>query len=420
MSHETCAEFERAARLHRRTFLAAAVGGALTTTVFGSAVRQASFASTTGGNALVVLSLRGGVDGLGMVVPHGDPAYYTARGSMAVPRSTLVARDAFFGLHPALTPLVPWWRSGELAAVHAVGMRLPNRSHFKAMEQIEDADPGSSVRSGWVNRMVGLGGDPSPLQAVHLTSPGTPTMLVGPQPVLVARRLSGLTVAGVETTGERRYTQLGTAWSQAADPLGDAARSAVQVSRTYAARLDQEYQPANGAVYPTRLPARDLSNALKDTAKLIRSDVGTDVVSIDFGSWDMHSDYGTVSGGDMQRMTAAFAKALAAFLTDLGSLRSRVTVVTISEFGRRVRPNGNNGLDHGWGNAMLVVGGGVRGGRYYGTWPWLSAGKLVDGDMRVTTDYRDVLGEVIARRFPDRSLATVFPGLAPRPLGLMR
>ncbi|MGZ4456166.1 MAG: DUF1501 domain-containing protein, partial [Nocardioides sp.] len=162
--------------------------------------------------------------------------------------------------------------------------------------------------------------------------------------------------------------------------------------------------------------AADLSNALQDTAHLIKADVGTEVVSIDFGSWDMHSDYGTTSGGDMQGMLSAFARALDAFLQDLGPLRSRVTVVTISEFGRRVHENGNHGLDHGWGNMMLVAGGGVKGGRYYATWPGLGTG--TDDDLQVTTDYRQVLGEVLRSRFPERSLSTVFPGFTVDSAGL--
>ncbi len=172
--------------------------------------------------------------------------------------------------------------------------------------------------------------------------------------------------------------------------------------------------------YPRVWPATDLSDALKDTARLIKADIGTEVVSIDYGSWDMHSDYGTTEWGDMQNMTEGLAGELDAFLRDLGpTLRSRVTVVTISEFGRRIKENGNRGLDHGWGNMMLVAGGGVKGGKYYGTWPGLGTGTAVDDDLQVTTDYRDVLGEVIGTRFPDRSLSSVFPGLSPSPLGLM-
>jgi uncharacterized protein (DUF1501 family) len=140
------------------------------------------------------------------------------------------------------------------------------------------------------------------------------------------------------------------------------------------------------------------------------------VVSVDFGSWDMHDGYGTLEWGSMQRMLGAFAASVSAFMKDLGDLRSKVTVLTISEFGRRVAPNGNGGLDHGWGNMMLLMGAGVKGG-YHGSWPGLSS--LSDGDLAVTTDYRQVLAEVVAKRFPAKSVSQVFPGLVQRPLGVL-
>ncbi len=429
-----CHEFERAARLSRRRFLqgVAAVGTTtVATTMFGDATRQATFAATgaTGGaaggdgNVLVVISLRGGIDGLGMVVPHGDLAYYAARRSIAVPSGSLLARDALFGLHPAMAPLRWLFDAGELAAVHAVGMQVPNRSHFLAMEEVEDADPGSSVRRGWVNRMIGLDGDAAPSEAVHLTSSIVPTMLVGPAPTVSADRLTRISLAGGnddDVWAARRRRQLDRVWGAARGPLGAAGRSALQTVDQLAPVAGAPYHPANGVTYPDDWPATDLSAALKDTAQLIRAGVGTEVVSIDYGSWDMHSDYGTTEWGEMQSMVAGFAGALDAFLRDLGDLRSTVTVVTVSEFGRRVAENGNRGLDHGWGNMMLLAGGGVRGGRYYGTWPGLGTGKLVDGDLAVTTDYRNVLGEVVTRSFPDRSITEVFPGLSYSPLGVMR
>jgi len=414
-----CEAYERAARVNRRTFLkAAAVGGALTTTVFGEAVRQASFGADAGGNTLVVISLRGGIDGLGMVVPHGDSSYYTARPRLALPKESLIAKDAMFGLHPQMKPLLPWWKSGELTAVHAVGMSVPNRSHFRAMEQIEDADPGSSERRGWVNRMIGLNDTENATEAVHINSSMTPTLLVGPRPVLAASGLDKLSVAGTERRAAQRYQGLQTMWSQSPGALGDAARSAIQISRRYSSTLGAAYKPANGAAYPDVYPSKDLAEALRDTAHLIKANVGTEVVSIDYGSWDMHSAYGTPDAGEMRDMVRGLATSLAAFLIDLGDRRHRVTIVTISEFGRRVEENGNKGLDHGWGNMMLLIGGGVKGGRYHGTWPWLGASKLVDGDLKVTTDYRNVLGEVVTRRF-NRSIASVFPALSYSPVGVM-
>lgn len=419
-----CADYARAAGMSRRRFMqgvAAASTGAVATTMFGDALRQTSFAATRDRNVLVVISLRGGIDGLGVVVPHGDPDYYRARPGIAVPKASLIAQDDMFGLHPSMKKLQWLYDGGELAAVHAVGMERPNRSHFLAMEEIEDADPGSSTRRGWVNRMIGLNGTSQTSEAIHLTSSIVPTMMVGDAPTLSADKLSLIRLSGADDNwSARRRRQLQTVWGKAPGPLGDAGRSALQTVERLAPVAAQSYTPRNGVRYPEEeWPAADLALALKDTAQLIRANVGTEVVSIDYGSWDLHSDYGKVAYGEMQTMVAGFAAALDAFMRDLGSLRSRVTVVTISEFGRRVAENGNGGLDHGWGNMMLVAGGGVKGGRYYGKWPWLGDSKLVEGDLAVTTDYRNVLGEIITRRFPDRSISKVFPGLRYAPLNLM-
>ena len=418
LSQDCCADYLRAASLSRRSFLGGvAATSALTvsTSLFGQAVRQTSYAATTGGNVLVVLSFRGGIDGMGMVVPHGDPAYYSARPTIGVPRTSLLATDAMFGLHPRLAPLKWLWDGGEMAAVHAVGMAVPNRSHFVAMEIIEDADPGSSLRQGWVNRMVGLDGDSSAVEAVHLGDATPPTLVSGPRPTLASDGLD-LTLTGTDNGwGPRRTNQLNMVWSQAAGGLGTAARSALEAVGTIAPVAAAKYTPA--VPYPTGFPATDLSAALKDTAQLIKADIGTEVVSVDFGSWDFHDGYGTVASGNMQAMTGAFAASVDAFMRDLGALRSKVTLVTISEFGRRTKENGNRGLDHGWGNMMLVMGAGVRGGRYYGRWPGLTA--TVDGDLAVTTDYRQVLGEVVHKRFADKDVTQVFPGLGYAPLGLM-
>lgn len=417
-----CQEFERASALSRRRFLqgmAATGTTAVATTMFGDAVRQTAFGLETGGNVLVVVSMRGGLDGLGLVVPHGDPAYYTSRPRIALSRDSLVASDAMFGLHPSMAPLAWLFDAGELAAVHAVGMAQPNRSHFAAMEQIEDADPGSRERRGWINRMIGLNGSSSPVEAVHINDSITPTLLAGPAPSLSTRGLRWIKIPGMDGEWARaRRRGLDATWRGATGPLAQAARSAISASDIIAPLGDRTYRPAYP--YPDTWPAQQLGEVLQDTAQLIKADVGAQVISVDYGGWDHHANYGTAEWGSMTTMVEGFAKAMNAFLRDLGPIRSRVTVVTISEFGRRVTENGNQGLDHGWGNAMLLMGAGVRGGRYYGTWPWLSAGNLVDGDLAVTTDYRQVLGEVVTRRFPDRTIAQVFPGLSFSPLGVMR
>ena len=249
--------------------------------------------------------------------------------------------------------------------------------------------------------------------------------MTGPAPVLAAQSMKELVLSGAnprwddETWQARRRRQLETVWSPARGGLGAAARAALATVDSLAPTAREEYLPHNGAVYSTDWRARDLAEALANTAQLIRANVGTEVVAIDYGSWDMHTGLGTLEWGSMQSMLNGFASALSAFLQDVSDLGERVTVVTISEFGRRAEENGGGGLDYGWGNMMLVAGGGVRGGSYYGRWPHLESGSLVDGDLAVTTDYRQVLGELVASRL-GRSVSAVFPGLAYAPLSLFR
>ncbi len=416
-----CADLMTATRVSRRRLLGAlAAAGAVgvTTSVFGDAVRQASFGATTGGNVLVVLSFRGGLDGLGLVVPHGDPQYARARPRLAVPTTALLHAGPMFGLHPKLAPLSWLWQAREMAAVHAVGLPAPNRSHFEAMELVEDADPGSVERRGWVNRMVGLGSGGSAADAVHLGSAIAPAMIDGPTTTVATRSLKDVRLAGSDGGwAEARKRQLEMLWGRSAAPLAHAARSALSAADVLGDVGRQPSQPA--ASYPTDWPGKNLADALKDSARLIKADIGTEVVSVDFGSWDMHQGYGNQEWGSMNTMVDAFARAVDAFMRDLGGQRSRVTLVTISEFGRRVEENHNWGLDHGWGNVMLVMGGGVKGGGVHGSWPGLGAGGDVDFDLEVTTDYRQVLGEVVHRRFPGKDVSQVFPGVPYSPLGVM-
>jgi uncharacterized protein (DUF1501 family) len=415
-----CRDFSRS-QVSRRSLLqgAAAVGGGMAVAqMFGDALMQATFAGTPGGNTLVVISLRGGIDGLGVVVPHGDPGYYRARPTTAVPANSLLCADAMFGLHPAMAPVEPLWRSGELAAIQATGLAVPNRSHFSAIEEVEDAAPGSDARTGWINRMIGLGPSNGTLDAVQLGMNFPTTALVGPSPTLATQDLDGLLVPGLDSRStSQRYGSLQTAWAGATGPLAAGAREAVAISQGPGQKL--KAMADTTTPYPTIWNASPFAEPLKNAAKLIRADIGTDVIAIDAGNWDLHTGYGTISWGTMQSNISGFAQSLAAFMEDLGALRSRVTVVTISEFGRRVAENGSQGFDHGWGNMMLVAGAGVKGGRYYGTWPGLDTGSVSDGDLKVTTDYRNVLGEIVGKRFPDRSVPQLFPDLALAPVGFM-
>ena len=411
-----CTEFS----VTRRSILkstAALGGGFALAQMFGDSLLQASFGAT-GGNTLVVISLRGGIDGMGVVVPHGDASYYKIRPSTAVPAASLICQDSMFGLHPSMQPLAKFWTSGELAAVHATGLPVPNLSHFSAIEAVEDADPGSSDRSGWINRMVGLGGSGDPLDAVQVGMNFPSTALSGNAPVLAAANLSNLQVTGLDLNmATKRYASLDTMWAGAQGPLATGASQATSISKGAGATLAS--MPASSVSYPTAWNATSFATPMKAAAQLIKANVGTEVIAIDAGSWDFHSGYGNLSGGNMLYGVDGFAQSLAAFLDDLGTLRQQVTVVTISEFGRRAAENGNKGFDHGWGNMMLLAGAGVKGGQYYGTWPGLDAASLDAGNLKVTTDYRAVLGEIVSKRFPDRSLSQMFPGFSYSPLGFM-
>ena len=407
-----CSEF---AAMSRRSLLrgALALGGA--STVVGSAVVSASAASIVpASSVLVVLSLRGAADGLSLVVPHGDPVYYAARPRIAIPKASLLAQDAFFGLHPKLAPLLPLWNAGSLAAVHASGLPAPNRSHFSAMEALEDADPGSSARVGWLNRLVGTRNHQSPLQAVGVVSGPPPTELVGPVPLMTVGSLGDMEIAGddqydTDPAGKRRRS-LQTLWSAERGPLGVAMRSAMQATTDFTPVLSTA---DNTASYGDS----DLGRALSEVARVIRGNVGVEVLTVDQGDWDMHTGLGTLEWGQMITNAGNLATAVAAFFGDLGDQAAKVTLVALSEFGRRVAENDNYGLDHGYGNVMLVAGAGVKGGQYYGTWPGLA--NTLDADLTVTTDYRSVLAEIVSTRFGS-STASVFPGFTPQTLGVMR
>ncbi|WP_210440546.1 DUF1501 domain-containing protein [Nocardioides xinjiangensis] len=361
-----------------------------------------------GGSVLVLLSLRGAADGLSLVVPHADPVYYAARPRLGIPASSLLAPDAMFGLHPALAPLLPMWNAGALAAVHATGMATPNRSHFAAMEAIEDAAPGSAERNGWLNRLLGELPGTSPLQGTAMGNQ-VPTSLFGANPAFVVDRVDQAKVAGAEEDG-RRLASLAHAW-RGSSPMSRAVRDAISGAKTFGAARDTA-----AGTPATPYPGSGLGKALSDVSRIIRSGVGAEVITVDQGDWDMHTDAGTLEWGEMKRNAGDLAASIAAFFSDLGPAAGRVTLVTLSEFGRRVRENDDYGTDHGFGNVMFVAGAGVRGGRYYGTWPGLS--DTPDADVLVTTDYRSVLTEVLTKRF-GVSVGQVFPGFTPQSVGVM-
>lgn len=408
-----CPEY---AAVSRRGLFRGAAALAGTSTLVGSAVVRASAASIVPARAvMVVLSLRGAADGLSLVVPHGDPVYYAARPNISIPAERLLARDAMFGLHPSFAPLVPMWDAGQLAAVHATGLPAPNRSHFAAMEEVEDADPSSAAREGWLNRLIGADSNDSPLQAFNLNDGAPPASLYGAESFLSGRTVDSIEIPGHDQwdTEDRRLTSLHRLWDGDGSAMGKAMRSTFRAVEDFDSVRQTSDQPANGASYPDN----DLGRAMHEVARIVRGDVGVEVVTVDQGDWDHHTGLGTADDGRLKRNADDLANAIAAFFTDLGRAGSKVTLLTISEFGRRVKENGNRGLDHGYGNVMLLAGAGVNGGRYHGTWPGLQ--NETDSDLLVSTDYRSVLSEVVTTRFGVSS-ASVFPQFQPETVGAMR
>ena len=406
-------------RLSRRGFLKGlGVAGAATAASPLLSV-QASYAEGYAGDVLVVLSLRGGMDGLSLVAPVGDPDYARLRPTLAVPASTGVPTgDRMFALNPGLAPLKPLWDSGLVGAVHAVDTLDESRSHFSAMEELERAAPGTSLRSGWLDRVLGTRATGTAFQAVQLGKGTAGTMFAGPSSELAATSLEGFTLAGGAIAGARMTRAMGLLQDGVASPAVQPARTTLGVLAAVDAVVDADPTPRNGAVYPDS----DIGRGLADVARLVRAGRGLQAVAVDEGDWDMHTDIGTSGTGRFASRANDLARALVALSQDLGPLMSGVTVLTISEFGRRAAENGSGGADHGHGNAMLLMGGGIVGGKVHGRWPGLTAAALDHGDLAGTTDYRQVIGELLVRRtgLSATGLGQVFPGLTPAFLGLAR
>jgi uncharacterized protein (DUF1501 family) len=408
-----------------RTATAAGALGLVTTAVGEGVTTRYAFADTTPaaapatGDVLVVLSLRGGFDGLGAIVPVGDPDWAGLRPSLGLDTGALLPLTGIFGLHPALAPLLPLWQNGRLAAVHAVGQSDPSRSHFAAMAELERAAPGTSVRTGWLDRTLGLRAPGSVFQATQVGSSRASGALAGPHHELTMNGIDDVDLWGAWDAQQRALwtTTLDRLHAGAPASVRRAASGAVQAVRTSAAIIAAKDGPANGAAYPED---SDLGKALRDVARLVRAKVGLQVACVDFGDWDMHEGMGRPDQGRMHDHLDELARCLVAFATDLGPLLDDLTLVTLSEFGRRAEENGSGGTDHGHGNAVLLLGGGVVGGTVHGRWPGLARDDLVDGDLAGATDYRQLLAEVLTARCGVPSVGSVFPGLTPAPLGVVR
>jgi uncharacterized protein (DUF1501 family) len=370
---------------------------------------------------LVAIFQRGAVDGLNMVVPFGEPRYYALRPSIAIPKpdgtlNAAVDLDGFFGLHPALAPLKPMFDAQHLAIVDAVGSPDPTRSHFDAQDYMESGTPGyKGATDGWLNRALPREAGPSaPLRAVSLGDSLART-LRGHNDAVAVRSLNDFQVhdANGAATFESMYEN---SHDKLLNGTGQETFNAVKIMQSV---QKQKYVPANGANYPNG----GFGKNLQQIAQLIKANVGVEVAFADIGGWDTHVNEtgGQPTNGQLANNLAQFGQALAAFHQDLGDRMEDVTLVTMSEFGRTVKENGDRGTDHGHANVMFVMGGDVRGGKIYGDWPGLQEEQLYDGrDLALTTDFRDVLGELVARHLGNSNLKSVFPGYeSPKFRGLL-
>ena len=369
---------------------------------------------------LVAIFQRGAMDGLNMVVPYGEAEYYRLRPGIAIPRpggaGTAIDLDGFFGLHPVMAPLMPLWTNHSLAILHAAGSPDATRSHFDAQDCMETATPGvKSTRDGWLNRILQIAeSDPStPLGARR--NPLRGVAVTRQMPRSLQGRAASLAVGNVDdfqVRGDMQAQRSLEAIYAADKVLGGTAADAFEAMRTLRAATTGTYRPAAGASYP-RSP---FGQALQEIARVAKADVGLEIAFAESGNWDHHVNEGGVTGQVANRLTD-LSHGIAALAADLGERMADTVIMTMSEFGRAVAENGNGGTDHGHGNAMLIAGGPVKGGRVHGRWPGLKDDQRFEGrDLAVTTDFREVFSEIVAGHLgaPPAALARVFPGFSAR------
>jgi uncharacterized protein (DUF1501 family) len=360
---------------------------------------------------LVAIFQRGAVDGLNMVVPFGEKNYYNLRPNLAIPKPDGTAEaaidlDGFFGLHPALAPLKPIFDAGHLAIVEAVGSPDPTRSHFDAQDYMESGTPGrKATEDGWLNRALSTGDSkPSPVRAVSLGT-NLPRAMRGHNEAVAIANLNDFKIRDTRGAGTFESMYDGTL----DQVLNGAGRETFEAVKLMQSIQQQPYAPSSGVEYPNG----PLGQSLMQIARLIKSNVGLEVAFADMGGWDTHVNEaaGRPTQGQLANLLGQFGGALAAFYQDLGDRMADVSVVTMSEFGRTARENGSRGTDHGHANVMFAFGGGIRGGKVYGEWPGLETEQLYEQrDLQLTTDFRDVLGELVVRHLGNPQVASVFPG----------
>ena len=412
----------------RRIFLRNGALALAGTTALPAFLTRAVMAATTSATAqckrLVVIFQRGAADGLNIVVPFREPNYYAMRPTIAIPQNQVLDLDGFFGLHPAMASLQPLYSQGHLAIVHATGSPDGTRSHFDAQDFMESGTPGiKSTRDGWLNRALQAEDlrrhqEYTAFRAVALGS-DVPRTLQGKIPALAISNVQDFAVGGRGPKPAPAATAFQAMYDQSSDSLlhnaGDSSFEAIKMLR---ATDPAHYAPSPEANYPDSPFAKNM----KQIAQLLKANLGLEAAFTDIGGWDTHQNQGSTDGQLANRLRD-FSDSIAAFWRDMGPDAESITLVTMSEFGRTAAQNGTGGTDHGHANAMFVLGGNVRGGKVYGKWPGLADHQLNEGrDLAITTDYRQVLGEVVSRTIGATNFEVTFPGARLNPkqfLGLV-
>jgi uncharacterized protein (DUF1501 family) len=400
--------FNRRFFLHRGAF---ALAG--TTTIPGFLVRSVlAQPALTPKHRLVVVFQRGAADGLNIVVPYREKNYYAMRPNIAIPQNQVIDLDGFFGLHPSMAAFKPLYDQGHLAIVHAAGSPDMTRSHFDAQDYMESGTPGmKNTEDGWLNRALQSEDlrkreSHSAFRAVAL-GPDVPRTLAGKIPAIALNNVNNFQVGGrgpaVTPAASAFEAMYGTSGDRILHATGEETFDAVKMLR---AANPAQYKPAAGADYPNS----EFGNNMKQIAQLLKADLGVEAAFTDVTGWDTHQNQGNVNGQLANRL-GDFSNAIAAFWRDMGDEAANITVVTMSEFGRTAQENGTGGTDHGHANAMFVLGASVKGGKVHGRWPGLAHEQLNEGrDLALTTDYRQVLGELVTRTMGANNLDLVFPG----------
>ncbi len=423
--------------LTRRYFLkssgaVAAYLGVSPTLAMGSA--GVTTRSVAGGKTIVVIFLRGGADGLNLVVPHGDPHYNSLRqvlrvGAPGGGEGKAIDLDGTFGLHPRLASLKPWFDSGHAIAAHAVGYAHNTRSHFEEQDVWETGIIGNTVGSdGWLNRHLATSEGTGPVRAVAVGD-ALPRILHGRAPAYAIRGVSDLTLPGEGKNRERMLAALEHAYRvEPGAHSGDARQVVHEAGSTTLAGIEQLGAIASEDYKPdASYPQTELARRLQQVARLIKADVGLEVAEVDFGGWDTHANQGQGAGGTFGTLAQTLGDAVSAFCRDLGARLDDTLVVTLTDFGRTAAENGTRGTDHGWANCMFLVGGAVRRGPAAGegrkivaNWPGLAPDQLHEGrDLLHTTDFRDVLAELVTSHLGNDNLQKLLPGHEFKRVGLI-